>query len=51
MYFQGWFWLENKIAEIQWKVVEMIYNPFQDGHYLPVWTVSSNFRKTIFEGK
>jgi hypothetical protein len=28
-----------------------IYTPFQNGHFLPVLTKSSNFRKTIFKGK
>jgi hypothetical protein len=32
MYFcnyHGWFWLENKITENQWKITETIYTHFQ----------------------
>jgi hypothetical protein len=35
----------------QWKIVETIYTPSQNGHFWPVLTVSSNFQKTIFRGK
>ena len=35
----------------QWKIAETIYIPSQNGHFWPVPTVSSNFRKTIFRGK
>jgi hypothetical protein len=48
---QGGFWLENKIAENQCKIAETIYIPFQNSHFLPVLTVSSNFRKIIFREK
>ena len=45
---QGWSWLENKITEIIGKVSEAIYTLFQISHFLPLLTVSSNYRKTIF---
>jgi hypothetical protein len=48
---QGWSWLENKITEINEKIAETIYTPFQSGHFLPVLTMSSNFWKIIFIGK
>jgi hypothetical protein len=32
--YQGWFWLENKITENQWKIAETIYTPFSNGIFL-----------------
>jgi len=31
--YQGWFWIENKIIENQWKISETIYILFQNGHF------------------
>jgi hypothetical protein len=30
---KGWFWLENKLTENQWKIAETIYTPLQIGHF------------------
>ena len=46
---QGWFLLENRRFENQWKIAKTIYTTFQSGHFLPVLTVSSNFQRKIAE--
>ena len=46
-YIQGWFYLENKITENQWKIAETIYTPFNIVHFWPVQTVFNNFRQFL----